>query len=119
MSETKERKWACGCHEVEGQLVGECTQQRPSGELSAAHIANTNPFSPKCFRLAPPVVEVPAPAGDTNPEVPALESQQGPGDPQASNSAAVEAQAPLTDEQAKNLRQNLADVQIIDAPRPE
>jgi hypothetical protein len=52
-----ERKWACGCHEVEGQLVAECTQQRPSGEISSSQNAMAKPFSTKCFRLAPAVEE--------------------------------------------------------------
>jgi hypothetical protein len=48
----KEQKYSCGCHVVNGVLVAECTQSRPSGDLSAERHAVAKPFSPKCFRLA-------------------------------------------------------------------
>jgi hypothetical protein len=49
---TKEQKFSCGCHIVGGQLVAECTQVAPQGEISAAQHASTKPFARKCARKA-------------------------------------------------------------------
>lgn len=50
--ETKEQKFSCGCHIVDGELVVQCTQAQPGGEISSSHHAHKRPFSAKCFRLA-------------------------------------------------------------------
>ena len=49
---TKEQRYSCGCHVVDGVLVAECTQTPLSGEISAARHAVAKQFSAKCFRLA-------------------------------------------------------------------
>lgn len=49
---TKEQKFGCGCHVVNGVLAVECTQVAPSGEISAARHAVDKPYSPKCSRKA-------------------------------------------------------------------
>jgi hypothetical protein len=59
-----EVKWSCGCHEVDGELVRECTQSAPPSELRAEHHAVAKPFSAKCFRTAPSEPTEPEP--DTN-----------------------------------------------------
>ena len=67
MSEpTKEVKWSCGCHAVDGVLVAKCTQVAPQGEISAAQHASSKPFARKCARKA---AEVESLRG-TSPEVP-------------------------------------------------
>jgi hypothetical protein len=49
---TKEQKFGCGCHIVNGVLVVECTQVGLSGEVSASRHAVAQPYSPKCSRKA-------------------------------------------------------------------
>lgn len=49
---TKEQKFSCGCHVVDGVLVAECTQVAPSGEISAERHEVLKPYSAKCARLA-------------------------------------------------------------------
>jgi len=64
-----ERRWSCGCLEVDGVLVRQCTQSKTHGEMSAEQHAQSQPFSVKCFRLgaieaakpAEPVAEPVAP----------------------------------------------------------
>ena len=53
--EPKEQRWSCGCHEVNGKLVVECTDKVPTHELQAHHALN-RPYSKVCFRKAVPVV---------------------------------------------------------------
>ena len=73
-----EVKWSCGCHEVDGKLVQECTQSAPAGELASHQLGR--PFSPKCFRKAafpkdhPPVKMTPIPVKPVGPAKP-LEPQ--------------------------------------------
>lgn len=45
--------WSCGCHEVDGQLVRECTQAAPHGDQPSNSLAK--PYSRKCFRKQPVV----------------------------------------------------------------
>jgi hypothetical protein len=47
-----EVKWSCGCHEVDGVLVSECTQVAPTGEISAERHGVLKPFAAKCGRKA-------------------------------------------------------------------
>ena len=49
---TKEQKYSCGCHVVDGELVAECTQVATHGEISAERHGVAKPFSAKCSRLA-------------------------------------------------------------------
>jgi len=49
---TKEQKFSCGCHVVNGVLAAECTQVAPSGEISAERHGVLKPFSQKCSRKA-------------------------------------------------------------------
>jgi hypothetical protein len=56
---TKEQRFACGCHIVDGELVAECTQVAPTGEIPAEHHGPVaKPFSAKCSRTA---VQTPGP----------------------------------------------------------
>lgn len=74
---TKEVKWSCGCHVVDGELVQECTQVAASGEISAERHGQLKPYAAKCARkaalnvaenfTAEPVVEVPNPSQGTGP----------------------------------------------------
>jgi len=66
--QNQEQKWLCGCHIVDGELVAECTQTRPQGEVSASQLAALKPYSAKCFRLAPQLVETPKPEAAVAPE---------------------------------------------------
>jgi hypothetical protein len=47
-----EIRWSCGCQEVDGQLVAECTQIAPSGDVSAEKHAQSKPYARKCGRKA-------------------------------------------------------------------
>jgi hypothetical protein len=47
---TKEQKWSCGCHVVDGVLVAECTQTPITGEISAERHGVLKPFAAKCAR---------------------------------------------------------------------
>jgi hypothetical protein len=49
---TKEQKFSCGCHVVDGVLVAECTQIAPTGEISAARHGVLKPYAAKCGRKA-------------------------------------------------------------------
>jgi hypothetical protein len=119
IKQTTEQKWLCGCHVVDGVLAIACTQIAPQGEVSSAQHANARPFSRKCFRLAPQAVETPK-VELSDPSVP-LSSDHAFNNLGGGIEVSVvpDVQAPLTDDQVKNLRANLANVEIIDAPRPE
>jgi hypothetical protein len=47
--ESKEQKWSCGCHEVDGELVVKCTGVQPQHEMLAHHNLRA-PYSKVCFR---------------------------------------------------------------------
>lgn len=48
-----EQKWACGCYEVEGQLVQKCTQVKPQTGDDGLTANQTVFYSPKCYRPQP------------------------------------------------------------------
>lgn len=49
-----QKQWSCGCMEVDGQLVDECSQVKPA-ELLQSHQRSV--YSPVCYRKEqnPPV----------------------------------------------------------------
>lgn len=54
-----EKQWSCGCMEVDGQLVQQCSQVLPVGELTSD---KKSLYSAECFRQtqeAPAPVEAP------------------------------------------------------------
>lgn len=56
---TKEVKWSCGCHSVNGVLAQQCTQTRPNGEVSAEQHGVNKPFAAKCARPVEAVEDEP------------------------------------------------------------
>jgi hypothetical protein len=68
---TKEQRFACGCHIVDGELVAECTQVAPRGEIPAEHHGPVaKPFSAKCSRTA---VQTPEPGPEAPEPTPSEE----------------------------------------------
>lgn len=49
---SSEVKWSCGCYEMDGKVVQECTQTAPQGNVSAEQHAVNKPFARRCARLA-------------------------------------------------------------------
>lgn len=46
-----ENLYSCGCHEVDGVLVTQCTQNFPSQEVAAHQLGR--PYAKVCFRPVP------------------------------------------------------------------
>ena len=81
MAEAKEQRWSCGCHEVDGVLVVQCTQVKPQTELLAHHTLNS-PYSKDCFRKralgGEAAEEAPEPEATPEPEGPETPTDETP-----------------------------------------